>query len=336
MNMSKNSGLKYGLITSLFFILTVILILNKGLISIRGLFWNFDSNSISVSQLELKKDLFSCKIDSDKCKLEDFNSSVNFGVYDFNNTFDNSTNIAFDHYFFDWNDAQFINSLNSIFSAANDHNRWVLLTVEPYDSEPENLFNKIRNGQYDNNIAEICTAINESPNPVFVRWGHEMERVTGRYPWATDNESDYIYAYNYFVEKCREVTENAFYVWSPAGESNSSNYWPGSNNVDYVGLSLYIYEDFELDTYGRVRSFEEAFSERYYRFDTFGKPIILAEFGINLNQKSDYWWFNASKSFTKFPLLKTIVYFNAIDSENVWPGYSTPDWSVDPLMFPGI
>jgi len=35
-----------------------------------------------------------------------------------------------------------------------------------------------------------------------------------------------------------------------------------------------------------------------------------------------------------FPLLKTAVYFNAVDSEGAWEEkYGVPDWHIDPGVF---
>jgi cellulose synthase (UDP-forming) len=319
--------LQYGLFLS-FTCLIAVFIYKMGPIAINGLFWD-----LNKSQIELKKDILFCKLNSTECKLKAPNqngNSVNFGVYDFNGTFGDNL-LAFDHYFFDWNNKDFISSLDNLFSESVQKNRWVIITIEPYPIN-QNLFAEITTNEHTNAVNSICQSINNSPNPVFVRWGHEMERVTGRYPWATENKKNYIDAYNYFVNTCKAQTTNAYYVWSPAGEANSNDYWPGAENVDYIGLSLYINKEFELDYYKKVRSFDEAFNERYYRFDKYGKPIIIAELGVNTDQMA--WLYNAQKNFVKYPLLKTVLYFNAIDTQGVWQNYKTPDWSIDNRIFP--
>ena len=35
-----------------------------------------------------------------------------------------------------------------------------------------------------------------------------------------------------------------------------------------------------------------------------------------------------------YPLVRTVVYFNAVDTELAWgAGYETPDWRIDPRVF---
>ncbi len=311
-------------ILSLAILLAGLFIFKKGEDAIKGLFWD-----VNKSQLELEKDILFCKIDTNACKLKE-PGQVNWGVYDFNKTFDNNL-LAFNHYFFDWKNQSEINNLSYLFEKAKEKNRWVILTIEPYPTN-DDLFSEIQAGKDDNKIIEICSHINRSSTPVFVRWGHEMERVTGRYPWAVDTPQKFIDGYNYFVNKCKSQTKNAYYIWSPAGESNANLYWPDPQNVDYIGLSLYINKEFELDFYKKVRSFDEAFSERYDRFKNYQKPIMIAELGVNVDQTA--WLYNMQNNFDKYPLLKTVVYFNAKDTDNVWGKYSTPNWSVDNKIFP--
>lgn len=309
-------------ILAVLFILMSLFTYRMAIPAIKGLFWD-----VNASQAKFQSDKVFCRLNPDKCRLT--NRNVNYGVYDFNNTFTDSE-IAIDHYFFDWNDEEFINKLPEVFNNSAEKNRWVMLTVEPF-AITDDLFGEIKNHQHDDRIKRICTVLNDSPNPVFIRWGHEMERVTGRYPWAVNNPSEFIEGYNYFVNECKSFTSNAYYIWSPAGENNATLYWPGPENVDYIGLSLYIYDQFEYKNYSRVRSFNEAFAERYDRVKGYNKPIIIAELGVNKDQKA--WFYNAEQDYNKYPLLKTIVYFNAIDSDGVWENYPTPDWSIDSKIF---
>ena len=71
-----------------------------------------------------------------------------------------------------------------------------------------NLLQDIVAGRYDTNIQWACTDIATNPGQVIVRWGHEMENLTGRYPWATSNSGAYVAAYKYVVDKCRAIAPN--------------------------------------------------------------------------------------------------------------------------------
>lgn len=328
-NNSKNHIFHLTIILALLLSICILLF-KKFDIAIKGLLWD-----VNVSSVKLVKDRIYCSVYPDKCFVDSSNLAVNFGIYDFSGGFGDSEKIAIDHFFLNWTDAEYINNLPNTFSMSGENDRWVLLTVEPFGNNDETLLTDVVSGVYDANVKDICITLNTSPNPVFVRWGHEMERVTGRYPWATNDNSDYINAYNYFVETCKTYTDNAYFVWSPAGNEGLENYYPKNENVDYIGLSLYIYDDFERDYYGYIRNFEDAFSERYDRVKNYGKPIMISEFGIYGSQDlQKYWWYNAQKDISKFPQLKTIIYFNAVDTPGVWEGYDTPDWTVDNKYFP--
>lgn len=331
--MKMNKNLSKFLILLALFIGICLLIYTKGSVAIKGLFWgaNFSDVYLLVDKIKCNTTKFDCFSNTE-------DTHVNFGVYDFTGTFGENDNLAFEHYFFDWNDTSFVQKLPELLKETNDKNRWPLLTVEPFNmSNSTDLFKDIDERKYDQVINDICISVENSKTPVFLRWGHEMERVTGRYPWALEDMTKYISGYNYFATKCKESTDNAYFVWSPAGEDNLNLYWPGYENVDYVGLSLYIYDKYELETYGKVRNFSEAFSERYNKVTRYEKPVMLAEFGVSLSTgDAKHWWFNAFKQLNKFDQLKTIIYFNAIDTHGVWGKYPTPNWSISNKIFPEI
>ena len=70
--------------------------------------------------------------------------------------------------------------------------------LEPWSSggmNSANLLQDIVAGRYDTNIQWACTDIATYPGQVIVRWGHEMENLTGRYPWATSNSGPTSAAY---------------------------------------------------------------------------------------------------------------------------------------------
>jgi cellulose synthase (UDP-forming) len=329
MNMNRKN--RYKLLFFLVMLLAVFFTYNKGGDAIRGILWN-----VNAPQIELYKDEIYCKISPNKCYLDKDTATINFGAYDPSGAFDNNDNLAFDHYFFDWNNTKFIEKLPIVLNRAHAKNRWVMLTIEPYPHDLRGkLFEELAIMEHTATIRHICSIVDTSPTPVYIRWGHEMENVSGRYPWAIDHPAIFIHAYNNFVRTCKSVTDNAYYVWSPAGDTGLDKYWPGPEHIDYVGISLFIYGAFEQDYYGRIRSFDEAFHEKYERVKKYNKPVVVAEFGVNIESNAQkYWWYNAGKSFHKYDLLKTIIYFNSTDTEGVWGKYPTPKWSIDNMMFP--
>lgn len=309
----------------------------RGHQALDGITWGLDKYtnlSLGVYKLcglqnfvHLKQPSF-CKIDFEKSK-------VNLGFYDPAKQYDKAHYVAIDHYFVSWLNVDSSALLEQLNETAMK-NRWPMITVEPWaKGSGDTLFTDITSGLYDGEISHVCQNISAFGKPIFIRWGHEMDKVTGRYPWAKNDNAGYISAYKYFVSNCRSLTKNTvYYEWSPIGDQNLDAYFPGKEYVDIIGISVYSYPKYDLKNYGRVRSFNELFGEKYERLKKYNMSIMIAEFGVTggiKNQKS--WLLEAYHSFDNFPLLKTIVYFNKKDSENVWPDFPTPDWSLDPQVF---
>jgi len=217
--------------------------------------------------------------------------------------------------------------LREDFAYAAANNATPLLTVEPWPSRGHSsrtLLADITDGVYDREISWLCSSIRDYGAPVLVRWGHEMENITGRYPWATRDAPAYIGAYRHFVERCRELAQNAQYMWSPAGNKNLSDYWPGTDYVDYIGLTVYDYEAWEVRYYGYNRTFKENFDERYYRINGYNKPVIIAEFGAT-GEHREAWIHSALTQALEYPLVKGILFFSALDPVT-WGPLPAPDW----------
>jgi beta-mannanase len=221
--------------------------------------------------------------------------------------------------------------LRKDFAFADENSRIPMLTLEPWPTagrSSRTLLQDIVAAKYDDNISWVCKAIHDYGKQVFVRWGHEMENVTGRYPWAITNPTAYINAYRYFVTQCRSIASNITYLWSPAGNRNLQDYWPGVEYVDYIGLTVLNYEAWEVIYYGYNRTFEENFRERFDYVESYNLPIIIAECNATGAGRNE-WIASALNGITKFPDVKSVVLFTAIDPVS-WGPVPPPDWRLDP------
>ena len=137
-----------------------------------------------------------------------------------------------------------------------------------------------------------------------------------------------------FVDSCRVQTDQAYYVWSPAGDGGLERYFPGKLYADKVGLSIYSFAYRDKALYGRVRPFTENFGEKYDRVRKFDKHVMIAEFGVDGDTvRQRRWIAGALLSLPRFPLLETIVFFNSKDNPGAWePQYGIPDWRIDPQV----
>jgi beta-mannanase len=313
--------LKHFFLIGLLFILLLGAIIYRGSDGLIGITWGSDE--------------YYCKVVDISCGIKATTLPIKLGMYDPNLVYDTFEHLAVDHYFVSLTETENLSTvrLNKL-EESNQKNRWPLVTVEPWKKQglDSNLvLEDIISGKYDTDIKNTCEVFQDYNKPLFIRFGHEMERVTGRYPWAVQNSTHYIDAYHYFVSYCKKIYTQGFYVWSPAGDHGLDSYYPGDEFVDYVGLSVYGLEKFDRDIYGYMRSFEDNFGEKYNRVKKYNKPVIIAEIGISGTPAFQKKWLKEGlENSDQFPLLKIVVYFNSKDNEGAWgKEYGIPDWRID-------
>jgi cellulose synthase (UDP-forming) len=264
---------------------------------------------------------------------------VNYGVYDRQNrSFSQAKGVAIEHIFVSWLSSDSNDAIRYSFQYANERNRWLMITIEPSAVDARNtyqLLDDVVAGMYDSVIASVCRTIGSLQSSMFVRWGHEMERGDVRYPWSGANGDSYIAAYRHFATRCRADAPKILLVWSPKGERGLAEFYPGKEYVDFVGLSLYALPAYDLDHFGKVTNFRDAFTLKYNRVIAFDKPVIIAEMGVSGDPSyQTRWMADFFRSLRHFPLLRTVVYFNGKDSPGAWPEkYGIPEWTIDPNTF---
>lgn len=261
--------------------------------------------------------------------------SFSFGIYDPHLSFESEPNIDLEHMFVFWQ-ALDTQALAARLAYAAERGRAMMVTVEPYTRAVnwrdggERLFDDIEAGFFDPEITTVCSELGKFKGTVLVRWGHEMEDPTGRYPWARRDNTGYKSAFRYFVSLCRRTASNLAFVWSPKGEKNLADYYPGDDVVDVVGVSLWGLEKMDLTYFGGWRAFRATFSEKYARVARFEKPVVIAELGVSGGKPYRAAWFSDLFSTLAtgnvFRQLRAVVYFN--DKEpHYWPlGLGSPDW----------
>jgi beta-mannanase len=261
-------------------------------------------------------------------------NGLTLGAYDPHGDFTNDPNDTIEHLFLPWEDVD-LTSLSAADQYAQQHHRTLLITIEPWTWSqkkhitPAALLDGIRSGKYDGNIAAICNIVRNFQTPTTIRWAQEMEDTTGRFIWANWRPADYIFAYRKFVSECRAIAPNVAYMWSPHGDADMDQYYPGDDVVDVIGLSVFGLQAYDRKVAGHDRDFVELVTPGYSRAAKFGKPIYVAELGYSGD--SDYvhkWETTVLKQLPQFPLLKGIVYFNDRDVIS-WPYHlGVPNWRV--------
>jgi cellulose synthase/poly-beta-1,6-N-acetylglucosamine synthase-like glycosyltransferase len=194
-----------------------------------------------------------------------------------------------------------------------------LITLEPRgELDGAALLQHIADGAYDSRLAQVSTVVAASNGPVYIRFAHEME-LSGLYPWSSQDPALYIAAYRHVVDYVRSHGgTQARWVWSPAGNIGSLDYYPGDDVVDVIGTTVlydqYWYPDF-------VPSFEDLVQDRML-LQGLGKPVWIAEFGAGRKDpaiQADL-ISQATSRYQEDGFAK-LLYLNAADSNVAGPDY---------------
>lgn len=271
-------------------------------------------------------------------------SSAAVGAYDPHGDFRRSDDLAIEHVYLPWTDID-LDSLSAVDRYAGARGRTILATVEPWSWAPsraprsEDLLAGIRNGAYDDTARAVCSALGALDSAVVVRWGHEMDHRTGRYPWAQWSPEEYVDAYRWFVATCSEASDDLRFMWSPLGRSTHwsngtrsvSEFYPGDDVVDVIGATVLAVQDYDLRVSGRPLGFVEHFAPVYDMLKQHGKPIWIAELGFTGDPDFEQTWAaEVAQAQRAFPELDAVVYFNACDVVE-WPAdVGVPCWRKAP------
>jgi beta-mannanase len=275
-----------------------------------------------------------------------------WGAYDPEGRLAGAADLGIEQVYLPWNgDA---GRITEAVRAIRERGRVPLVTLEPWPAvwagmAGDTLLRDVVAGGYDASIRESCAALGrESPQPVLVRWGHEMDLPvlvrrgqgtdpTARYPWANGDAPGFVAAYRHFVATCRATgATNVSYVWAPGGAATLQDFWPGPEYVDYVGTTVLAFAEWDVSRGAeRPATFRELFDPRYELLQGYGKPVLLCEFATTGPPEYRRRWIaEAGEAFGAYPLLKGVVYFNAVDPVAWGDDVGRPDLRVPPGVFP--
>lgn len=185
----------------------------------------------------------------------------------------------------------------------------------------------ISEGMYDFYLQKWMLDLKKFDHPIFIRWGHEMNDPY-RYTWGPQNNDpeDYVEAYRYVVDYfVKSGVSNIIWVWSPhIAYGSFQEYYPGDQYVDWVGVGALNYGT--VASWSDWWTFDETFGDHYEALDTFGKPLMISEFGsLAVGGERDLWYQNAMCEMpTKYPNVKSVLFFH-FNTDNTLT-YQTLDW----------
>ena len=206
--------------------------------------------------------------------------------------------------------------------------------------------NDVLAGKYDDYIDQFARDAKAFNQRVLMRFLHEFNG--NWYVWsgnknggADGGPEKVVAVWKYVVDRFRKIgADNVKWLWVPHGPStdlstepwnNVSNYWPGDEYVDWIGLDGYNF--YPKDPWGGtrpLRDFDNCFRALYDSCAVLGdQPMMIAEFGTGEFEYEDFdkatWITDAfSKIKTEYPRLKIFTWFN-INKELDWRVNSSPE-----------
>ncbi len=261
---------------------------------------------------------------------------IALGAYDPDHRLNGVDGITVEDAFVTWSPqgpAGFVQAVEEI----QARGRTPIITLEPFPFtglpgySTRNLLREVAAGRYDRTLQEIGAAARANGQPIYLRWGHEME-LCGLYPWSTCRPDEWIAAYRHVVDTLRATgADNLRYVWSPAGETTALQYWPGDEYVDTVAITVLIADEWAQWERTRPQPFATAMRDYVARFGRFGKPLIVAEFGVALAtpEAAAAYLRDARRAIDEIPGLRGVIYFNTKQPPRSH-GQTLPDWTLTP------
>ena len=261
---------------------------------------------------------------------------VVFGVYDPDQKFTEHEKIEVEHIFISFKDVQngdFTNELNDILSRHHD----VIITFEPADlpgRKKGDFLTAIPAGEYDPLLKKFYGQLPPTDQNIYLRFAHEMEIPVDRYAWQKKDPVQYIKMFRYFMQFPHDPKVEIKKIWGPAGDRGSANWWPGSDVVDYISISVYGLPDKNITDPTKQESFEKIYHRKLRRIQHFKKPIFITEFGVKGSEEfQETWLQNAANLIKNDKAIYGVNYFNYQDVPKAWGNIKPPDWRISKKTF---
>ena len=200
-----------------------------------------------------------------------------------------------------------------------------MVTLEPYTSNGVASFADIAAGKYDSFFREEADGVRGLGMTVMIRFAHEMNLLSS--DWgpnkAGNTGNNYVEAWRHIVTIFRqEGAGNVQWVWAPNvdyGGRPFSQFYPGDEWVDYVGLDGYNWGTSEGDSFA---GFSKIFASSYATISQLSsKPLIISETASSEVGGSKAAWIEEAFFTTipqQMPRVSAVIWFNE-DKERDWP-----------------
>jgi hypothetical protein len=219
-----------------------------------------------------------------------------------------------------------------------DDNRVMMVALQPwwYGKKNDTSLIDLIQGRYDHILREWARQFKALEDPVFVRFGNEMNGDWSTWSaWYYGKDPDIFkmawkHVYRLFQA---EGANNVLFVFNPHDRSfpnfkwnNYLLYYPGDQTVDWIGLTGYNNgTSHAADTW---RGFNEIYAPLYreYMYYFGKKPFMITEFSSNeVGGDKAAWIRECFRSLALYyPNIKIAVWFNQVDGKWLYNLDSSP------------
>jgi beta-mannanase len=188
----------------------------------------------------------------------------------------------------------------------------------------------VARGEYDFYLDRWAADAAAFGKPLFVRVGHEMNDPY-RYPWGPQNNTkeEFIAAWRRIVDRFRSAgAHNVLWVWAPhVAYQYWDLYYPGGEYVDWVSTGTLNFGT--VANWSQWWSFDQLFGMKYDTLASFGKPVMIDEFGsLAVGGDRTAWYRDALTDLPRrYPGVKALLFFNAREDQTLT--YQKVNWSID-------
>jgi cellulose synthase/poly-beta-1,6-N-acetylglucosamine synthase-like glycosyltransferase len=216
-----------------------------------------------------------------------------------------------------------------------------MITWEPWLNSFEDelikdrhVFDLIEEGYFDDFINRFAEKLKSLNRPVFLRFAHEFDNPF--YPWhvyGNDASVKFKKAWIHTYEIFKKIeANNVIWVWNPWQSENVSEFYPGQEYLDWIGVNILNYGG--LNENGGWLNFDSLYYHFHKEFENLpSAPVMISEFGSLREEDGQSEWIeNAFNSIeNQYDEIKSVIYFNSKVDMN-WPnglqrnGYL--DWSI--------
>jgi len=175
------------------------------------------------------------------------------------------------------------------------------------NSEKYKICRSISLGLYDDYLKKCATMLRSYGDPVIIDFAPEFDNPEKSWSLSGNNSPEefkkaWWHIYIYFNT---QGISNLTWVWSPKYVT-SSNYYPGSYFVDWVGVNCLNYGDSLKDK--DWNSFSDLYILHRKSINTFQKPIMITEFGASSGSDQGVWFNNAFADIkNKYPEIQSVI-----------------------------